>query len=64
MFEDWGWTAATVYEKGEFKKGFLWNNSSIKVAGIRGSAWATPVMKVTFKNEKVCKSYRWHGYLG
>lgn len=50
MREDWGWTADTVYENGEFKKGLQWNSGSIEIMGISGSYWATPVMNVTFKN--------------
>ncbi len=52
MREDWGWTADTVYENGEFKKGFRWNSSFIEVMGIIGSCWATPVMNITLKNGK------------
>lgn len=50
MREDWFWTAETVYEIGDFCKGFDWNKKHISVAGITGSTWATPVMHVEFKD--------------
>lgn len=50
MKEDWNFTAQTVYENGEFCQKFNWNSKSIKVAGISGSIWATPVMEVYFKD--------------
>ncbi len=52
MKENWLWTADEVYSDGEFIKEYDWSSKSIKVAGITGSAWATPVMEVTYKSGK------------
>lgn len=50
MREDWFWTACTVYEDGQFSDDYDWGSKSIRVAGICGSVWATPVMSVHLKN--------------
>lgn len=50
MREDWGWTADTVFENGEFVSKFDWQGKWLEVAGIDGSAWATPIMEVDFKD--------------
>lgn len=50
MREDWSWTEDTVFEDGEFSSYYDWNKKHITVAGISGSTWATPVMKVEFKD--------------
>lgn len=50
MREDWGWTARTVFKDGEFSSDYDWSKETISVAGISGSTWATPVMKVEFKD--------------
>ena len=50
MREDWGWTNNTVYENGKLCGGYKWKSEHISVAGISGSSWATPVMRVEFKD--------------
>ena len=50
MREDWSWTEGTVFDDGEFSFGYNWNEEHITVAEISGSTWATPVMKVEFKD--------------
>ena len=50
MREDYGWTCETVFEDGEFCKGFDWKGKYLEVAGITGSTWATPTMEVEFKD--------------
>lgn len=50
MEEDWDWTEQCVYENGEFSNEFDWKSTSIVVAGIGGSTWATPVMRVFLKD--------------
>lgn len=50
MREDWSWTEGTVFEDGEFYSKYNWNEEHISVAGIAGSTWATPVMRVEFKD--------------
>jgi hypothetical protein len=47
MKEDWGWTAVEIYRKGKFTANV--NGKRLKVAGIEGSTWATPVMRVEYK---------------
>lgn len=42
IYEDWFWTAETIWEAGEFKK-----DIGVKVtviAGIPGSSWGTPTL--------------------
>jgi len=51
MKEDWWWTAETVYEDGKFTKDL--DAGGLLIAGIDGSKWATPVMRVTYKDETV-----------
>lgn len=51
MKEDWNWTSEKVYtQENGFKRGFDWNSKHIRVAGIKESVWATPVMKVCYKD--------------
>ena len=50
MREDWSLTAETVFEEGEFSSDYDWTKENISVAGISGSNWATPVMRIEFKN--------------
>lgn len=45
--EDWTYTSRYVYSKGRFLIGF---EMKVKIAGIEGSIWGTPVMKVTYKD--------------
>ncbi len=57
MKEDWWWTAETIFEDGEADVDL--SGDSLRVAGITGSTWATPVMRVTFKDgtERVIPCY-------
>ncbi len=52
MHEDWGWTAETIWEDGEYKKNL---DEKPEIAGISGSRWATPTIELIFKdgNEKM-----------
>ena len=50
MREDWSWTSETVWEDGEFCKGFDWSKKHISIGGISGSTWATPVMWIELKD--------------
>lgn len=47
MQEDWFWTAETVYEDGEFTQDLT---KVDKIAGIPGSEWATPVVRLEHKD--------------
>lgn len=51
MYEDWWWTAETIWENGnyrpQYKNGL---HEGMKVAGLDGSIWATPAMLVKFKD--------------
>lgn len=59
MQEDWLWTCETVYKKGEFVDGYDWQSKHLSVNGISGSSWATPVMRVNFKdgNTEIIECY-------
>ena len=48
MQEDWYWTAETIYEEGTFKVNL--DDKNLDIAGIFSSDWATPSMKVDFKD--------------
>jgi hypothetical protein len=48
MAEDWGWTAEPVYEDGEYKQDLT--KEDLCLAGINGSYWATPTLKIEYKN--------------
>ena len=48
MDEDWFWTGNTVFEDGEYKINL--RAKGLKVGGINGSSWATPVMRVEYKD--------------
>lgn len=51
MEEDWRNTAETIFENGQYTQ-----DLNIKIAtsgGINGSYWATPVIKVHLKDEKI-----------
>ena len=43
IFEDWFWTASTVYENGEYLKDLT---KLTEIAGISGSGWATPALLI------------------
>lgn len=45
--EDWAWTVETVWELGEYKIDL---NQEPKIAGIDGSFWGTPTLKLGLKD--------------
>ena len=45
MDEDWGWTGETIWADGKY---LVKLNETTKIAGISGSKWATPVLKLDF----------------
>lgn len=47
MSEDWFFTAQTVWEKGEF---IIDLDEVEKICGIDGSSWATPILRLEFKD--------------
>lgn len=47
MYEDWFWTAVTVFEDGEFSMDL---STDGKIAGIDGSYWATPTLRLDLKD--------------
>lgn len=53
MMEDWFYTAETIFSGGQFNPSYSWDSTSINVAGITGSTWATPVMQVLFKDGRI-----------
>lgn len=48
MSEDWFYTAETIFEDNQILVDL--NNPYLKIAGIAGSSWATPVMHIVYKN--------------
>lgn len=48
MKEDWFWTGETVFQNGKILVDL--ENKTVKLAGIDGSYWATPVMEVLYKD--------------
>lgn len=53
MHEDWWWTAETVWENGEYTR-----ELSGDIAGIKGSGWATPCLRLeTDEGEKFVSCY-------
>ncbi len=50
MHEDWGWTAEQIWVDGNFVEKFKMLGDSVTVAGIEGSAWATPAIELVFKD--------------
>lgn len=48
MFEDWCWTAETVYENGRFNVDL--DQEGLEIAYISGSSWATPSIEITYKD--------------
>lgn len=47
IHEDWFWTAEAIMEKG------MWTHSleaGSEIAGIQGSSWATPALKLEYKD--------------
>jgi hypothetical protein len=47
MHEDWFWTAEEVWENGKFTQEL---NNETMIGGINGSRWATPAIKLSFKD--------------
>lgn len=54
MDEDWFWTAETVWnvEVGYYNC-MITDNDNITIAGIGGSRWATPVMRVYYNDDSI-----------
>lgn len=52
MKEDWSWTSETIFENGQFYPDIRFDvaHNTLKIAGISGSTWATPVMEVMFND--------------
>lgn len=48
MCEDWFWTADTVFEDGEYVVDL---DTVEKIAGIAGSTWETPTLKIIYKDD-------------
>ena len=57
MHEDWWWTAQTIFEDGEYKVNL--DDKDLKIGGIDGSYWATPVLAVEYK-DGTTKTYHCH----
>lgn len=55
--EDWFWTAERVFEDGKFLIDLTVDD--VKIGGINGSDWTTPVMAVEYKDgtEKIADCY-------
>lgn len=49
MHEDWFWTGETVWENGEYAVNLA---TVAEIAGISGSSWATPVIKLIYNDGK------------
>lgn len=49
MHEDWFWTAETIWENGKYAVNLA---TVTKIADICGSPWATPVIKLKYKDGK------------
>jgi hypothetical protein len=47
MYEDWWWTAETVFEDGKFTKEL---NEETKICSLTGSNWATPALQLCFSD--------------
>ena len=50
MHEDWFWTANTIFENGAFTELAKGRKKEIKIGGITGSFWATPVIQLELKD--------------
>lgn len=48
MQGDWFWTAQTVYENGDYNVDL--SGKTVDIAGICSSTWATPIMRIEYKN--------------
>ena len=49
MHEDWFWTAETIWKNGKYAVNLA---TVSKIAGISGSSWATPVIKLEYNDGK------------
>jgi hypothetical protein len=47
MSQDWSWTADEVWSNGEYTK--ILKNDTL-IGGINGSSWATPSLKLIYKD--------------
>ena len=56
MYEDWFWTAETVFADGEWKREL---DEETEIGGIKGSSWATPSLRISYKdgNEECIPCY-------
>lgn len=57
MVEDWFYTAETVFEDGKYFADLT--GETVEIAGIESSYWATPIMRVTFLDEKELAMLCW-----
>ena len=49
MHEDWFWTGETVWKNGKYAANLA---TVTEIAGISGSSWATPVIKLKYNDGK------------
>ena len=49
MHEDWYWTGETIWKDGKYAVNLA---TVTKIAGISGSSWATPVIKLEYNDGK------------
>ena len=49
MHEDWLWTSETIWENGKYAANLA---TVTEIAGISGSSWATPVIKLKYNDGK------------
>lgn len=57
MHEDWFWTAETIFKDGEYLVDL--EKEDLKIGGISGSYWATPVLQIEYKDGQ-SKTYHCH----
>lgn len=56
MHEDWYWTADIIWENDKYVSEFPTEDSEFEnyeIGGIKGSSWATPTIKLIFKDDEV-----------
>jgi hypothetical protein len=63
MYEDWFWTAETVWEDGNYTKEL---RTSPEIGGISGSPWATPAIKLLYADgtERMLPCYTGESSMG
>ena len=52
MYEDWFWTATTVWEDGKWEHDLT---TEPTLGGIKSSDWATPTLRLDFIGEEGCR---------